>query len=87
MTYVLWIGSGLGLAIGLWHAAHLYRTHLQRAAAGGAGSRANGHGAAIYRGLWTVALWTLFGSYLLIFWVIGAAAFAIARALPRRGAA
>ena len=64
---VLWTGTVLGALIGVVHAFHIYRSQSQIA---GADSRAM----ALYRGFWAIVLWTLFGGYLLVMWVIGAIA-------------
>ncbi len=84
MDYFLWIGSTLGAVLGLLHGIYLYRQQASRAVASGlTGSRATG----LYYGLWTFALWTLFGSYVLAFWILGSVAYAIARLIPGRHAA
>jgi branched-subunit amino acid ABC-type transport system permease component len=74
MGEFLWIGSALGAVPGLLHGIHLYRQQAARPLTGA------------YYGLWAFALWTLFGSYLLAFWILGALAMGIARLLPRRQA-
>ena len=73
MGIFLWLGSGLGAVLGVLHGVHLYRRQTARAITGGSLSpRVSG----LYYGLWAVALWTLFGSYVLAFWVLGAVAYA-----------
>jgi hypothetical protein len=74
MDIVLWLGSALGAVIGLLHAGYIYRGRLQRSA--------NDRIMAVYRGLWAFALWVLFGSYLLVLWVVGVIAYAAVRAVP-----
>jgi hypothetical protein len=76
MSTFLWIGTGLGAIVGLLHAGYLSRGVAVR----GAGPRA------LYYGAWTLALWTLFGAYVLAFWCLGAFGLAVARLLGRRGA-
>ena len=72
MGAFLWLGSGLGAVLGVLHGVYLYRRQTARAVADGALSpRAVG----FYYGLWAFALWTLFGSYVLAFWVLGAVAY------------
>ncbi len=84
MESFFWIGSALGAAFGLLHGVYLYRQQAGRALEGGAaGARARG----LYYGLWAFALWTLFGSYVLAFWILGSVGFAVARLIPRPGAA
>ena len=68
MTLFLWIGSAVGAVLGLLHAIHLYRQIAERAAVAGA-TGLNGRG--LYYGIWTFALWTIFGSYVLAFWLLG----------------
>jgi hypothetical protein len=80
MTTVLWIGTALGAVAGFLHAIHLYRRWAARPGSGG-------RLVAIYRGLWAFGLWTLFGSYLLVLWLIGAAAYVLCRLSPKRSAA
>ena len=75
MDAFLWTGSALGAVLGLLHAVYLYR---RRAGRGVAGVRAT----ALYHGLWTFALWTLFGSYVLAFWILGAVGQSVARLIP-----
>jgi hypothetical protein len=75
MHVFLWIGSALGAVLGLLHGVYLYR---QQAAA--AGGRAMG----LYYGVWAFALWTLFGSYVRAFWILGLVAHTISRLAPRR---
>ena len=72
MGAFLWLGSGLGAVLGVLHGVYLYRRQTARAVASGVLSpRAVG----FYYGLWAFALWTLFGSYVLAFWVLGAVAY------------
>ena len=71
MEEFLWSGAVLGALFGVLHAAQVYR---RRMADEGASP-----GRAAYFALWTVALWTLFGAYLLAFWIIGAVGLAISR--------
>jgi len=77
MDAFLWIGSALGAAFGLVHGLYLYR---QQAALSSAGGKAKG----LYYGLWAFALWTVFGAYVLAFWILGCGAYAIARLIPKR---
>ncbi len=81
MDLFLWIGSALGAVLGALHGIHLYRMKAARASAGGtSGGRAMG----LYYGLWAFGLWTLFGSYVLAFWIIGAVGSSLARLIPAR---
>lgn len=71
MVSFLLVGTLLGAAIGLVHAFHIYG---RRKVEGGAGS-----GEAAWFALWAFGLWTLFGAYVLAFWVVGAAGMAVSR--------
>lgn len=68
MTFFLELGLVLGFLIGLAHGVYIYR---QRSTAG--------YRDGVYFGLWTLALWTLFGAYVLTFWLIGAVCMGLAR--------
>ena len=61
---ILWIGTILGVLAGLTHAIDIHRMQTARQEPGGTAM-------ALYRGLWAVVLWTLFGGYLLVLWIIG----------------
>ena len=63
------IGTGtlLGALCGLAHAAYVYGVVLN--AAGSASSRHTGK--ALYAAAWTLGLWLLMGTYLLVFWLLG----------------
>ena len=71
MEEFLWSGAVLGALLGVIHAVQAYR---QRIADEGASP-----GRAAYFALWAVALWALFGAYLLAFWIIGAVGLAVSR--------
>ena len=71
MSSFLWIGTDLGAFFGLLHGAYLYRQIAVR-------SRAT----ALYYGIWAFTLWTLFGAYVLVFWILGFIAYSIARLAP-----
>jgi hypothetical protein len=81
MTIYLCIGSALGASLGLLHGSHLFRRQSRWALASGVRAvRAMG----LYYALWTFALWTLLGSYVLGLSIIGAIAYSGARLVPRR---
>jgi hypothetical protein len=76
MGTFLWIGSALGAAVGLLHGIYLYRQQVAWALANEPySSKATG----IYYGLWAILLWTVFGAYVLAFWMLGAIAWLIMR--------
>ena len=68
MEDLLWLGAGLGALLGVLHGVYLYRSLVADARAGGA---PHSRAAALYYGLWAFVLWTLFGPYVLAFWVLG----------------
>jgi hypothetical protein len=84
MTLFLWIGCACGGTLGLLHARHLYRQIAERNSTAGANS-INRRG--LYYGIWTFVLWTIFGSYVLAFWLIGAIATALIGLKPRKSSA
>jgi hypothetical protein len=75
MSALFWIGSGLGAVCGLCHTVYLWRN---------AAERTDRRQVALYRGLWTVGLWTLFGTYLLVLWVLGAGVWLISKTISSR---
>ena len=64
-----------GFICGVLHAAHILLRHHQLP--GG-----SAYGPLVYRALWAVLLWTAFGAYLIVFWILGF----VLRLLIRRGA-
>ncbi|NQV20807.1 MAG: hypothetical protein HQ511_05260 [Rhodospirillales bacterium] len=83
MDMFLWIGSAVGAVIGVLHGFSLYQKMAARAATSGTragiGAGTGGSpGRALYYGLWTFVLWTVFGSYVLAFWLIGGVAQSLA---------
>jgi hypothetical protein len=65
----------LGAAVGLVHAFYLWRVSLQEA---------ESRSTAIYRGAWAIGLWTLFGTYVLVLWIVGVIAYGMVGLLPAR---
>jgi hypothetical protein len=65
----------LGTAVGLAHAVYLWRVSMQEA---------DSRGTAIYRGAWAIGLWTLFGTYVLVLWIVGVIAYGLVGFLPAR---
>jgi len=74
MASFLLISSACGAALGLLHARNLYR---QIAVRGQTKILTGVNLRGLYYGIWTVALWTIFGSYVVVLWLIGAFATAI----------
>ena len=69
--YGTWFGAG----VGVFHAAHFIANHV---------SGTGGAGKAIWHGLWIFLLWTAFGTYVLVLWLVGAVLLGVARILPSR---
>jgi hypothetical protein len=84
MAQFLWLGSALGAVLGVLHGVHLYRQQAARVLTGGPGRRkAEG----LYQGLWAFVLWTVFGAYVLAFWILGSVGLGVSRWLSARRAA
>lgn len=75
MSLLLWVGTLFGAAIGLAHAVYLWRVSLQEA---------DSRGTAFYRGVWAIGLWTIFGTYVSVLWILGVIAYGLAGLLPSR---
>ena len=72
MSATLIIGSSVGAVIGAVHAWSLLRPSASGAPTEAATRGRYGRVAGVYYGLWAVVLWTLFGSYVLYLWLLGA---------------
>ena len=77
MSEFLLVGSAIGAAIGLVHATILFT---QRTADGQSAA------ASIYSAGWALILWTVFGAYVLLFWLLGAILMGTFRLIGRRAA-
>lgn len=71
MMAFIWIGTSLGAVLGLLHGISVFRQQSTRA--GGS------FGKALYFALWTLALWVVFGAYVLAFWILGAVGLTLSR--------
>lgn len=70
MLELVWlVGAAAGAIVGCAHAIDIYRRCERMPTAGGL----CGHARAAYHALWTLALWVVFGAYVLIVWLIGMA--------------
>lgn len=70
MNTAILIGSALGAGIGLIHAAGLARRLYARSDFALPGFALSGIWTPLYFGLWTLLLWTVFGSYVFCLWLI-----------------
>ena len=77
MMTLPWTGAVLAALLGLAHAAYVYRAVSSQVS----GDTAPNHTRALYFALWTLALWVLLGSYILILWLIGLVLYVIFKAL------
>lgn len=78
MSTFLLAGAFIGGFVGLLHAVQIFGERLRRGTGGVL--------SAAWFALWTMALWTVFGAYVLAFWVFGLALMALSRLLVRRAA-
>lgn len=76
MSDFLLLGSALGGVLGVLHGASIYRKIADRDSTGMAPS---GPISGLYYALWTLVLWTLFGAYVLAFWILGVLGYPIVR--------
>jgi hypothetical protein len=67
------VGALFGTACGAVHAAYVFSERISQ--------RDTGTGTALYYAVWTLALWILFGSYVLYLSMIAIPLFALARAI------
>ena len=72
MISVMWAGTAIGAVLGMLHAGYVYRA---MAKIGGTAARVR----AGYYALCTFVLWLLFGTYVLVLWLVSVVAYAIAR--------
>jgi len=68
MNSLLLLGLGFGALAGLAHAYGLLRAQRRRAVQPGVAGEGGLYSSAPYVALWTVALWMLFGTYVLALW-------------------
>ncbi len=81
MGSFLLIGTARGARRGLGHGVYVLRRIAARRPTGGISS---GKTPGLYYALWAFVLWTLFGSYVLAFWILGLLAYPIARLVQRQ---
>ena len=81
MDSFLLTGTALGALLGMLHGVYLFRRIAARRPTGGISS---GKTQGLYYALWAFVLWTLFGSYVLAFWILGLLAYPIVRLVQRQ---
>jgi len=74
---IVWIGSAIGFLAGMLHAAEVFRNRMTVRNTGVAG--------ALYYAVWTLLLWIAFGTYVLVFWLLGAFGLVVSRLSVRGG--
>ena len=77
MTNFLAIGSLVGMVIGLFHAWVDFSNRMKRGPHHQTGTRPPDLVSALYAALWLVALWTIFGAYVLALWIISLPIYAL----------
>lgn len=75
----IWYGTLLGTAEGF---LHFLQTLASRLGKPGLSTIKT-----VWQALWTWALWTMFGAYVLAFWIIGLVLYLLAKVARTRGAA
>lgn len=83
LSTVLLIGTALGAGLGVLHAGGIYRDRLNSITRRG-GASTSARIQATYAAVWSFVLWTAFGSYVLIIWLVSLPIWVGSRAL--RGA-
>ena len=76
MTYLLWTGAFVGLVIGFFNMLNVVSTRL-----GQPGLKPI---KTLWQGLWIWLLWTVFGAYVLVFWIAGLLLLGSAQVVRRR---
>jgi len=66
---VTWIGLALGALLGIAHATYVYRITANEFTDGTGPHYVRG----FYYALWTIVLWILCGSYVLVLWLVSIA--------------
>ena len=80
MIDFLWAGTVVGAVVGFLHMLYTFATRLRRPGLDPLKT--------FWHGIWTWVLWTLFGAYVLAFWIVGVVCLGASRLLNlKRGAA
>jgi hypothetical protein len=70
MSTLMIVGSTVGAILGIVHAWGVYVQRIRDAKLRGVAPGVGGRLEAAYRALWTATLWTVFGTYVLVLWLI-----------------
>lgn len=70
MSILLTVGTSVGFALGVIHGRGVFGRRMAEAGASAPDGASARRLRAAYAALWTVALWTLFGSYVLLLWIV-----------------
>ena len=79
MDMLVWVGTIIGMSFGLFHAVYVYRFAVTEPPADSASSRVR----SFYYAFSTFVLWALFGTYVLVLWLVGAVFFAVFKAFRK----
>lgn len=79
VSTLLTIGAAFGALAGLLHACTIYAAELRRERLRSGANAGATHGRAAYFALWTFALWVVFGTYVLVLWLVAAPLWAVSR--------
>jgi len=77
MASVLWAGMAVSAILGALHAGYVYRLVVDN-------NESEAQIRGLYYAVWTFGLWLLLGTYVLVFWVVSVALYALARPLRWR---
>ena len=75
MSDYFWVGAALGFVVGFINFLSIVSSRLGIAELSAQKT--------LWIGLWIWALWTIFGSYVLVFWIVGLILFGATRLLHR----
>ena len=73
---VMWAGSAVGALLGMAHAAYVFRITANEFAEDTGPNYARG----FYYALWTIGLWILCGSYVLVLWLVSIVLYGVFKA-------
>ena len=83
MDTIMWMGTLVGVVLGCAHGVYVYRTIVTDNVAAARGGSAGIRLRAVYYGIWTILLWVLFGTYVVVLGAISVIAYGIRNLLKR----